>query len=77
MKPISLLADSSFVRAFPGGVGQYKLGCNYCPTILVGRRAIEMGCQQVLWLFDEDEKLTEVGTMNIFVYWTNEQGGLF
>lgn len=48
---------------------------NYAPTILVGRRATEMGCQQVLWLFGEDEKLTEVGTMNIFVYWTNEQGG--
>jgi len=74
MKPISLLADSSHVRAFPGGVGAYKMGCNYAPTILIGRRATEMGCQQVLWLYDEDEKLTEVGTMNIFVYWTNEQG---
>lgn len=26
MKPISLLADSNYVRAFPGGVGQYKMG---------------------------------------------------
>ncbi|KAI6177293.1 Branched-chain-amino-acid transaminase [Aphelenchoides bicaudatus] len=74
MKPISLLADSNYVRAFPGGVGQYKMGCNYAPTILMGKRAMEMGCQQVLWLYDEDEKLTEVGTMNIFVYWINEQG---
>lgn len=73
-KPISLLADASFIRAFPGGVGSYKMGCNYAPTILVGKQAAELGCQQVLWLFDEDEKLTEVGTMNIFVYWTNEQG---
>ncbi|KAI6240022.1 Branched-chain-amino-acid transaminase [Aphelenchoides fujianensis] len=74
MKPVSLLADSSFIRAFPGGVGQYKMGCNYAPTILIGKRAAEMGCQQVLWLYDDDEKLTEVGTMNIFVLWKNEQG---
>ncbi|CAD5215964.1 unnamed protein product [Bursaphelenchus okinawaensis] len=74
LKPVSLLADSSFIRAFPGGVGSYKMGCNYAPTILVGKQAAELGCQQVLWLFDEDEKLTEVGTMNIFVYWINENG---
>jgi len=73
-KPVSLLADSSFVRAFPGGVGAYKLGCNYAPTILVGRIANELGCQQVLWLFDQDEKLTEAGTMNIFIYWMNKDG---
>uniref|UniRef100_A0A1I7Y794 Branched-chain-amino-acid aminotransferase n=1 Tax=Steinernema glaseri TaxID=37863 RepID=A0A1I7Y794_9BILA len=72
--PISLLADSDFVRAFPGGVGSYKMGCNYSPTILVGRMAAEKGCQQVLWLYGEEEQLTEVGTMNIFVYWINEQG---
>ncbi|CAD5221931.1 unnamed protein product [Bursaphelenchus xylophilus] len=74
LKPISLLADSSYIRAFPGGVGAYKMGCNYAPTILVGKQAAELGCQQVLWLFDDDEKLTEVGTMNIMVYWTNENG---
>lgn len=48
---------------------------NYAPTILLGRCATEMGCQQVLWLYDNDEKLTEVGTMNIFIYWINENGG--
>jgi len=73
-QPISLLADSTFIRAFPGGVGSYKMGCNYAPTILIGRIAGEMGCQQVLWLYDRDEKLTEVGTMNIFIYWVNELG---
>jgi len=73
-QPISLLADSQYVRAFPGGVGSYKMGCNYAPTILIGKKATEMGCQQVLWLYDTDEKLTEVGTMNIFIYWRNERG---
>lgn len=73
-QPISLLADSTFIRAFPGGVGSYKMGCNYAPTILISKIAGEMGCQQVLWLYDRDEKLTEVGTMNIFIYWVNELG---
>ena len=31
--------------------------------------------QQVLWLFGEDQQLTEVGTMNLFVHWINENGG--
>ncbi|CEF60250.1 Branched-chain-amino-acid aminotransferase [Strongyloides ratti] len=73
-KPISLLADSKYVRAFPGGVGQYKMGCNYAPTVMVGRIATDMGCQQVLWLYGENEDITEVGTMNLFVYWKNENG---
>ena len=37
--------------------------------------ANEQGCQQVLWLFGEDHQLTEVGAMNLFTFWVNEQGG--
>lgn len=33
------------------------------------------GCEQVLWLYGPDHQLTEVGTMNIFVFWTHEDGG--
>uniref|UniRef100_A0A914D8C1 Branched-chain-amino-acid aminotransferase n=1 Tax=Acrobeloides nanus TaxID=290746 RepID=A0A914D8C1_9BILA len=73
-QPVALLADPEFVRVFPGGVGTFKMGCNYAPTIFIETMAREMGCQQALWLYDNDEKLTEVGTMNIFVYWINEQG---
>ncbi|KAF8384302.1 hypothetical protein PRIPAC_73444 [Pristionchus pacificus] len=73
---VSLLADSQFVRAFPGGVGAYKMGCNYAPTIDVAQSAAKKGCQQVLWLSGENEELTEVGTMNIFVLWKNEEGDL-
>uniref|UniRef100_A0A0K0E4J9 Branched-chain-amino-acid aminotransferase n=1 Tax=Strongyloides stercoralis TaxID=6248 RepID=A0A0K0E4J9_STRER len=73
-KPVSLLADSKYIRAFPGGVGQYKMGCNYAPTVMVGKKATDMGCQQVLWLYGENEDITEVGTMNLFVYWKNEEG---
>ena len=30
---------------------------------------------QVLWLHGQQEEVTEVGTMNIFVLWKNESGG--
>ena len=43
----------------------------------MAQKAAEQGCQQVLWLYDDDHKLTEVGTMNVFVFWKNEQGGTF
>ena len=36
-KPVSLLADSRYVRAFPGGVGAFKMGCNYAPTIAINK----------------------------------------
>ncbi|KAI3412183.1 branched-chain-amino-acid aminotransferase [Globodera pallida] len=75
-QPIALFADPSYARAFPGGVGAYKMGCNYAPSILIGKQANELGCQQVLWLSGPDEKITEVGAMNIFVYWRNECGEL-
>ncbi|CAD6193341.1 unnamed protein product [Caenorhabditis auriculariae] len=75
-QPVKLLADSRHIRAFPGGVGAYKMGCNYAPTIWVGKEAEKKNCQQVLWLNGEDEEITEVGTMNIFVLWKNEQGEL-
>lgn len=31
----------------------------------------------MLWLYGDDEKLTEVGTMNIFTFITNDNGGVF
>lgn len=34
-----------------------------------------LGHQQVLWLYGEDHQLTEVGTMNIFVFLKNKNGG--
>jgi len=73
-KPISLLADPKYVRAFPGGAGNVKVGSNYGPTIFVGIEAQKKGCQQVLWLFGEEEYLTEAGTMNMFLVTKNKKG---
>ncbi|KAJ8347280.1 hypothetical protein SKAU_G00286810 [Synaphobranchus kaupii] len=72
--PVSLLADPSFVRAWRGGVGEYKMGGNYGPTIAVQSEAVKQGCQQVLWLYGDREEITEVGTMNLFIYWTTKEG---
>ncbi|KFO26235.1 Branched-chain-amino-acid aminotransferase, mitochondrial [Fukomys damarensis] len=76
MAPVSLLADPTFIRAWMGGVGDYKLGGNYGPTVLVQREAQKKGCEQVLWLYGPDQQLTEVGTMNIFIFWTHRDGVL-
>jgi branched-chain amino acid aminotransferase len=67
--PVKLLADSHHVRAWPGGVGNVKVGGNYAPTIAVSAQAGEQGYSQVLWLFGPDHQITEVGAMNIlFVF---------
>ena len=33
LKPVNLLADPNFVRAWPGGCGYAKMGSNYAPTM--------------------------------------------
>jgi branched-chain amino acid aminotransferase len=78
---VSLLADPQFVRAWPGGVGDYKVGGNYAPTILTQQAAAVQGFQQILWLLPDrradgqiDHLLTEVGTMNLFVLLKGKNG---
>lgn len=38
-KPVRLLADPKYVRAWPGGMGDTKCGGNYAPTILPQQQA--------------------------------------
>ncbi|CAK5039362.1 unnamed protein product [Meloidogyne enterolobii] len=75
-QPAIVMADSKYTRAFPGGVGNYKMGSNYAPTIYVSKIAENMGCHQVLWLSGEDEKITEVGVMNCFLLIKDKNGEL-
>ena len=72
---VSLLANEKHVRAWPGGTGSHKVGGNYAPCILPQREASERGYQQNLWLFGPDHEITEVGTMNCFILWENENHG--
>lgn len=66
-KAVSLEATDYAVRAWPGGVGNMKLGANYAPCIVPQLEAAKRGFHQNLWLFGEEEYITEVGTMNLFV----------
>ncbi|QSS51582.1 branched-chain amino acid aminotransferase [Histoplasma capsulatum var. duboisii H88] len=74
-KAISLEATDYAVRAWPGGVGDKKLGANYAPCIVPQTEAAKKGHQQNLWLFGEEEYVTEVGTMNLFVALKNKETG--
>uniref|UniRef100_A0A8D2CU85 Branched-chain-amino-acid aminotransferase n=1 Tax=Sciurus vulgaris TaxID=55149 RepID=A0A8D2CU85_SCIVU len=72
--PVSLWANPKYVRAWKGGTGDCKMGGNYGSSLFAQCEAAENGCQQVLWLYGEDNQITEVGTMNLFLYWINEDG---
>ncbi|KAL1917373.1 uncharacterized protein VTP21DRAFT_5029 [Calcarisporiella thermophila] len=71
---VSLRATSEYVRAWPGGTGYAKIGGNYAPGIKPQREATAQGFQQNLWVFGPDQQICEVGTMNLFAFWENEQG---
>lgn len=45
---------------------------NYGPTLEYYKEIQNKGFQQVLWLIND--RITEVGVMNFFVYWINKQG---
>lgn len=72
---VSLEATDYAVRAWPGGVGDKKLGANYAPCIVPQQEAAGRGFHQNLWLFGEEEYVTEVGTMNLFVALKNKETG--
>ncbi|XP_070847719.1 branched-chain-amino-acid aminotransferase, cytosolic [Chaetodon trifascialis] len=71
---LSLWADPKYTRAWKGGTGDCKMGGNYGCSLFAQYEAADHGCQQVLWLYGDDHKITEAGTMNIFLHWINEDG---
>ena len=74
-KAVSLEATDYAVRAWPGGVGDMKLGANYAPCIVPQMEAAKRGFHQNLWLFGEEQFVTEVGTMNFFAAVKDKQTG--
>lgn len=72
-EPIRLTSDTPFVRAWPGGTGNSKVGGNYGPTMKAQAEAAARGYSQVLWLFGDDELVTEVGAMNVFFFIKNKE----
>ncbi|KAL3433442.1 aminotransferase [Aspergillus tetrazonus] len=79
MKAVTLQATRSPVRAWPGGVGEFKVGGNYAPSIVPQEEAAEAGSEQNLWLLADresgEEFVTEAGTMNLFVVWVSPSTG--
>jgi len=73
--PVRLTADTPYVRAWPGGSGNSKVGGNYAPTMKPGRDAAAKGYSQILWVFGEKEEVTEVGAMNVFFLLENTKNG--
>ena len=73
--PIKLTCDTPYVRAWPGGTGDAKVGGNYASTMKPAAEAASQGYSQVLWLFGEDDEVTEVGAMNFFIYLINKETG--
>lgn len=68
-KPLLLEAISSreATRAWPGGAGNQKIGGNYAPVIAPEKAAQGRGFHQCLWLFGDNDAVTEAGTMNLFI----------
>ncbi|VVC40579.1 Hypothetical protein CINCED_3A000202 [Cinara cedri] len=73
-KSVRLMANPKFTRAWPGGSGDSKIGANYATTLYPQELASELGCHQMLWLFGEDRQITEVGAMNVFIFYKNKCG---
>jgi branched-chain amino acid aminotransferase len=81
LKPISLFVDEHHRRAWPGGVGDYKVGGNYAPTIQPQVAAGQAhGVPQVLYTFKESHEhpdhaeFEECGSMNMFFYLQQPDG---
>jgi len=74
-KGVSLLAVGDVVRSWPGGTGSHKLGANYTSGFSPQRIAAKKGYDQILWLLGDEERVTEVGAMNVFVAVQRDDGG--
>ena len=74
-KAVRLEATDYACRAWPGGIGDMKLGANYVSGIVPQLKAAERGYQQNLWLFGPEKNITEVGTMNFFIVFRDPETG--
>ncbi len=65
-QPIRLLAEETFVRAFPGGTGDAKTAGNYGGGLLAAKLARARGYHNVMWLDGKERRyIEESGVMNI------------
>jgi branched-chain amino acid aminotransferase len=65
-QPIRLLAEETYVRAFPGGTGDAKTAGNYGGGLLAAKLAQAKGYHNVMWIDGRDRRfIEESGVMNI------------
>src|SRR5262249_11982115 len=65
-QPIRLLAEETYVRAFPGGTGDAKTAGNYGGGLLAAKLAQARGYHNVMWLDGKDRRfIEESGVMDI------------
>jgi branched-chain amino acid aminotransferase len=68
-QPIRLLAEETYVRAFPGGTGDAKSAGNYGGGLLAAKLAQAKGYQNVMWLDGKERRfIEESGVMNIMFF---------
>jgi len=68
VKPVRIWLSENYARAGKGGTGAAKTGGNYASSLLPQAEAYEKGCDQVVFL-DQDNNVEELGGMNVvFVY---------
>jgi len=63
---VDLLAEETYVRAFPGGTGAAKCAGNYAGSLVAARQAQARGFHNVLWLDGIERRyVEEAGLMNV------------
>lgn len=63
---VDLLAEETYVRAFPGGTGAAKCAGNYAGSLVAAQEAQARGFHNVLWLDGIERRyVEEAGMMNV------------
>lgn len=66
-KPINVLVEEKYVRAFQGGVGNAKTAGNYGLSMLPTLEAQQKGFDQIIWTDGKEHNyVEESGTTNLF-----------
>lgn len=67
IKPVSVWLSTEYVRAAPGGTGAAKCAGNYAASLAAQAQAVQMGCDQVVWLDAVERRwIEEMGGMNLY-----------
>jgi len=75
VKPVTVWLSTEFTRAAPGGTGEAKCAGNYAASLIARARAIDRGCDEVVWLDALEHRwIEEMGGMNLYFVFADEDG---